>query len=203
MFMVKEIFYSLQGEGINAGRPAVFCRFSGCNMWSGLPKDKPESLCPFCDTDFRGGTAMTEDELVQEILNLCPAGALPLVIFTGGEPALQLTSSLIKRLKDKVINVAVETNGTRCLPEAGPYWITVSPKSLSQLLVTKGHELKLLYPHKDIKPQDVEHLDFRYFSLQPIDDENYEDNLRNTMNYCLDNPKWRLSTQQHKVWGVR
>lgn len=202
-YVVKEIFYSLQGEGNYTGRPSVFCRFSGCNLWSGREQDREKSPCRFCDTDFVGGTRYNEDELIEAILSLWQGGGMPHVVFTGGEPALQLTSSLIDRLKKFHVTVAVETNGTHKLPEAGPYWITMSPKVLSRIEVTRGNEVKLLYPLDAVKPEDVEHLDFRYFYLQPIDDDNYEENLKAAIAYCLEHPKWRLSTQNHKKWGIR
>lgn len=203
IFTIKEIFYSLQGEGHYTGTPSVFCRFSGCNLWSGREQDRVKSACPFCDTDFVGGMKFSEDELIDAVLAAWPGGGVPRVIFTGGEPALQLTSSLINNLKSLNVDVAVETNGTRRLPDTGPYWVTVSPKTKSQIVVTRGHEIKLLYPLPGISPDDVDGMDFRYFYLQPVDDQNYEDNLKGAINYCLSNPKWRLSTQNHKNWGVR
>ena len=203
MLSVKEVFYSIQGEGHHAGRPSVFCRFSGCNLWSGVPSRKASSLCWFCDTDFVGGTKYTEDELFDAIVELIPEGSLPLIVFTGGEPALQLTGTLIDRLKRIGLSVAIETNGTKELPLAGPYWVTMSPKTLDDLVVRKGHELKLLFPLEGVSPKDVEGFDFDYFSLQPIFDSNYKENLSRAITYCLQHPKWRLSTQQHKVWGLR
>lgn len=201
--IVKELFYSIQGEGYNSGRPAVFCRFSGCNLWSGEESRKSKSPCFFCDTDFVGGTKYTEDSLLTAIKNLMPDGLKPMVIFTGGEPLLQLTGTLIDKVKSLGVNVAIETNGTLPLPKAGPYWSTVSPKVLRSLAVTRGNELKLLFPLPSLKPAQVEHLDFDYFTLQPIHDEKYKENLEGAIEYCLLNPKWRLSTQQHKVWGLR
>lgn len=201
--IVKELFYSIQGEGFNAGRPAVFCRFSGCNLWSGEESRKAASACPFCDTDFVGGERYTEEELFAAIMKLMPEGTRPIVVFTGGEPLLQLTGSLINKIKATGANVKVETNGTQPLVTAGPYWVTVSPKNLSTLTVKRGNEMKLLYPLPTIKPEDVGSMDFDYFYLQPIHGPDYRENLGGAIDYCLANPKWRLSTQQHKVWGVR
>lgn len=202
MFKVKELFYSLQGEGHYAGTPSVFCRFAGCNMWSGREADRLKSACWFCDTDFVGGTTYDEDSLIIAITNLWPGGGAPRVIFTGGEPALQITQSLITRLKLLHFNVAVETNGTIPLPVAGSYWVTVSPKSASTIL-RKGHEIKLLWPNPLTPPEQYSDQDFEYFYLQPIDDCSYKENLRSAIDYCLANPQWRLSTQNHKIWGVR
>lgn len=203
-YYIKEIFYSLQGEGHHAGKPSVFCRFSGCNMWSGRDVDRAASVCSFCDTDFVGWRRFEEDELVAALMKpWIGKTCVPNVIFTGGEPALQLTASLIDKLKQLNATVAVETNGTLQLPDAGPYWVTVSPKALEKLVVTEGHEIKLLFPLEGIPPESVEDLDFRYYYLQPIDDDNYKENLAGAIRYCLNNPKWRLSTQGHKVWGLR
>lgn len=203
MLHVTEIFYSIQGEGFHSGRPAVFCRFSGCNMWSGREQDRAESACPFCDTFFLGKDTYDEDSLVEKLIAMWPGDGQPFVVLTGGEPALQVTSSLISKLKNRHANVAIETNGSVELPVTGPYWVTVSPKKKEQLVVTSGHEMKLLYPHHSIAPEDVAHLDFDYFFLQPIEDLNYKENLRVAIDYCLKNPTWRLSTQNHKAWGVR
>lgn len=203
-YFVKEIFYSIQGEGHYSGHPAVFCRFSGCNLWDGRPTTKQKSKCVFCDTDFVGGQKMDEDTLVNAILSHWPGinGCPPRVVLTGGEPTLQITDSLIKKLKGAHTNVHIETNGTREIRTMRPVWVTVSPKCLDSLVVLKGNELKLLYPLPTVTPGDVEHLDFRYFYLQPIDNENAAENLSGAIAYCLRNPKWNLSTQGHKQWGV-
>lgn len=201
-YKVKEIFFSLQGEGHYAGTPSVFCRFSGCNLWSGLEKDRTKSVCSFCDTDFVGGTSYTEDNLVEEILGAWPEGGRPRVVFTGGEPLLQLKESLIDKLKKANFDVAVETNGTKPLPACGPYWVTVSPKT-EEIVVSKGHELKVLFPNKLTPPESFEALEFDYFFIQPIADSNYESNLKQAVQFVMENPKWRLSLQQHKVAGIR
>ena len=202
MLVVKELFYSLQGEGHYTGTAAVFCRFSGCNKWSGRPSDKAKSACPFCDTNFVGGEKFTEDALVEAITKLWPGGGRPRVVLTGGEPALQLTASLISNLKKLNYEVAVETNGSVPLPVSGPYWVTVSPKDENPV-VTSGHELKVLWPNPKTHPQNYQMLDFRYFYVQPIDDENYAENMRTAVEYCLANPQWALSLQQHKIVGIQ
>lgn len=202
MFRVKEIFYSLQGEGHYAGTPSVFCRFTGCNKWSGRPGDRSSSSCPFCDTDFVGGDSYSEDDLLGAIVSAWPGGGRPRVVMTGGEPTLQLTPSLLRRLRKANFNVAIETNGSNALPEAGPYWVTVSPKEKG-VVVTTGHEIKVLWPNPATDPADFIGLNFSHFYIQPIDDANYESNLRGAVEYVLANPKWKLSIQQHKIVGLR
>lgn len=203
VFKVNEVFYSLHGEGAYAGTPSVFCRFSGCNMWSGLPGDKASSACPFCDTDFVGGVKVDEDELFGKITAAWPAGKVGArVVFTGGEPTLQLTDSLVARLKRANFNVAIETNGYRKLELTQPCWVTVSPKR-ADILVRKGAELKLLYPHLTLTPDQFADLDFRHFYLQPIAGPDYASNLAAAATYCLENPQWRLSLQTHKIIGLR
>ena len=210
--IVKEIFYSLQGEGHHAGRPAVFCRFAGCNLWSGRETDRKKATCQFCDTEFRGGTHYQEQELINAIVscwlekpeladcaNSKHAGGRAFVVLTGGEPALQITSSFISNLCKAGFSVAVETNGTIPLPE-GVYWITVSPKHGSDLKVTKGHELKVVWP-QSFDLEDLEKLDFRYFYLQPMDGNPEATQL--TLNQVLARPKWWLSLQTHKQLGIR
>jgi len=209
---VKEIFYSIQGEGFNTGRAAVFCRFTGCNLWSGLEEDRSSAICTFCDTDFRDGMSISEDRLVDEIVgtwgrssdlydcaNSIGAGGRPFVVFTGGEPGLQLTESLIHKMRVKGFDVAVETNGTVILPD-GVFWITVSPKFGSVLKQTFGHELKLVYP-QDFDLGALERLDFNYYYLQPM--AGFENSTKLTLQAILKNPVWRLSIQTHKITGVR
>jgi len=202
MFKVKELFYSIQGEGRYAGTPSIFCRFTGCNKWSGLGIDRSSSVCSFCDTDFVGGERYTLPQLVSAIQALWPGGGRPRVVFTGGEPALQLTSDLITTLRRINITCAVETNGSVQLPDAGPYWITVSPKD-HKLVITKGNELKLLWPNPLTPPDEYIGMEFRYFYLQPIDDENVATNTASALYYVMKNPKWCLSLQQHKILGIR
>lgn len=198
-FSVKDIFYTLQGEGHHSGRPAVFVRFAGCNGWSGREKDRENGPLPcsrWCDTDFVGGEKLSEDELVNRIASLMHGCGF--VVFTGGEPALQLTSELILRLSKSGIASAVETNGTVPLPE-GVYWRTVSPKT-PKPVVTSGNELKLIYP--SFNPATFINLDFRYFYLQPLDSANIEQNTAEAIEYCMAHPQWRLSTQMHKTVGL-
>lgn len=209
---VKEIFYTIQGEGVNTGRPAVFCRFSGCNLWTGYEKDREKAVCKFCDTDFVGGEKYTEEELVAAIVNQwptprdlddCARGVIhkhkPLVVFTGGEPGLQLTSSLIESLRKHNFNVSVETNGTVTLPK-GVYWITVSPKFGSKLVQTKGNELKLVWP-QPFNLDELLKLDFDHYWLQPMD--GYDGSVQLTIDTVMKNPSWKLSLQTHKITGVR
>ena len=211
-YRVKEIFYTLQGEGAQAGRPAVFCRFSGCNLWSGRPEDRATAKCRFCDTDFVGadaGVFATAEELAQTIAATFPVldpqaygGRKPYIVFTGGEPALQLTRELIDRLHALGFELGVESNGTLPLPE-GLDWITVSPKGSNPLATTSGHELKLVWPQQGCSPEDFEDLDFRHFLLQPCDDPRNKANTRECIAYCLLHPRWSLGLQTHKWVGVR
>lgn len=209
---VKEVFYSIQGEGRNAGRPAVFCRFVGCNLWSGREQDRQSAICKFCDTDFLGGFSICEDDLVDLIMKTwmdapdltdCAIGgckkAHPLVVFTGGEPGLQLTDSIIHKLRIRGFNVSVETNGTVPLPK-GVYWITVSPKVGTDIVVKSGHELKVVWP-QDFDLEYLESFDFRDFYLQPMD--GISTSLKDTVNTVLSRPVWKLSLQMHKIIGVR
>ena len=210
-YAVKELFLTLQGEGARAGRRAVFCRFSGCNLWSGLEKDRASANCNFCDTDFVGTDgfgggkfrdpdvlAETIERVWQEKVN---GGGSPYVVFTGGEPALQIDSRLLCYLKGRGFECAIETNGTLELPPEID-WITVSPKSRTNLRVTAGNELKLVFPQIDLLPEELINLDFDNFFLQPMDSLNYEENLKTAVQYCLVNPKWRLSLQTHKIIGI-
>ena len=209
-YQVKEIFYTLQGEGLQAGRPAVFCRFAGCNLWNGRAEDKDESSCPFCDTDFvgvdgpGGGTFKTAAELVRSIEEKWQGHkAGRFVVFTGGEPLLQLDEELISGMKSAGFEIAVETNGTRPAP-AGIDWLTVSPKTNSTLVQTSGDELKLVFPQQ-LKPETFANLNFRYFFLSPMwnDDASVtEKNAALAVEYSLANPKWRVSLQRHKLWGI-
>lgn len=209
-YFVKEIFYTLQGEGRNAGRPSVFCRFTGCNMWSGLERDKSASACYFCDTDFvgtdgeGGGKFKTARELAAAINAQWPENtsdkAKKYVVLTGGEPTLQLDAALINELKQCEFEIAIETNGTKAVP-AGVDWITVSPKSIELLTQKSGSELKLLFPF-EIRPEQVADLQFDYYYLSPINVTNREQskaNLLAAIDYCKANPQWRLTIQMHKV----
>jgi len=203
-YLVKELFHSLQGEGAQTGRAALFIRFAGCNLWSGREADRAEASCSFCDTDFLGGTRYPDAESLTEAVSLLwPAGTEGprLAIITGGEPALQLDEPLIAALHDRGFQVAVETNGTLPLP-VGIDWITVSPKAGTTLAVTTGDELKLIYPQDGAPPEDFEHLAFTHFFLQPMDGPERDANTRAAIARCLTRPRWRLSLQTHKLLGI-
>ena len=211
MYTIKEIFYTLQGEGANAGRPAVFCRFSGCNLWSGREADRADAVCTFCDTDFvgvgpDGGRFATAQALAEAVSAGWPwsasSGARPLVVCTGGEPLLQLDDDAVSALHAAGFEVAVETNGTR-LPPPGLDWICVSPKSTAPLVLTSGNELKLVFPQADAPPERFESLAFDHFYLQPMDGPVVDANTRQAVAYCLAHPRWRLSVQTHKALGIR
>lgn len=202
-FTVHELFYTLQGEGQNTGRPAVFCRFAGCNLWTGREEDRADAVCRFCDTEFRGGTKYrTAGELGRAIKALWPGEAPAFVVFTGGEPTLQLTAELCEGLHWCGFQIAVETNGTRH-PPRGVDWLTVSPKARAELVVRRGDELKLVYPQDGVDPERYTELDFRHFFLQPMDGPDVEANTAAAIDYCLRHPHWRLSMQTHKVLGLR
>jgi 7-carboxy-7-deazaguanine synthase (Cx14CxxC type) len=210
-YAVKEIFYSLQGEGANTGRPAVFCRFSGCNLWSGREEDRATATCRFCDTDFvgadgsGGGRFASASALAQAVASMWPTPptprSRPLVICTGGEPLLQLDEALLAALHDCGFEVAIETNGTR-LPPPGIDWVCVSPKARADLVLRCGDELKLIFPQAGAEPGRFEHLDFRHFFLQPLDDPARARNTQLAVRYCLEHPQWRLSLQTHKLLGI-
>jgi len=209
-YAVKEIFFTLQGEGANSGRAAVFCRFAGCNLWSGREKHRERAVCRFCDTDFvgtdgsGGGRFPGAVALAARIVSCWPQGsegARPLVVFTGGEPLLQLDAPLIENMHDHGFEVAVETNGTIAAP-AGIDWICVSPKAGARLMQHSGHELKLVFPQQGAAPEDFEALAFQSFFLQPMDGPAYAANLAATVAYCMAHPRWRLSLQTHKLAGI-
>ncbi len=228
-YRVKEIFHSLQGEGMHAGRAAVFCRFSGCNLWTGREQDRQDATCRFCDTDFTGtdgpggGVFEKAEELAGAICAAFPYGLAPLksldsldgdgwrpyVVFTGGEPALQLTTELLDALHARGCQCGVETNGTLPLP-AGLDWVTVSPKAGTRLAVTRGDELKLVWPQDGVDPAEYAGLDFRHFILQPRDDAGRgagtggnPTHVAACVQYCLAHPRWRLGLQTHKFLGIR
>ncbi len=212
MYTVKEIFYTLQGEGFHTGRPAVFCRFSGCNLWTGRERDRATAVCKFCDTDFvgvgpDGGKFAAAAELAERVATLWPArsaGDRPFVVCTGGEPLLQVDEQLVAAFHERGFEIAVETNGTQ-LPPAGIDWICVSPKADAPLRLVNGDELKLVYPQvePEAQPERFEHLAFRHFSLQPMDGPDLTANVRRAAAYCLAHPRWRLSLQTHKLLGLR
>ena len=204
----KEIFLTLQGEGYNIGTPAVFCRFSGCNLWNGIEKDRKKAVCSFCDTDFNGvdginGGKHKLDDLVKIINSLWPKRKKnKFVVLTGGEPLLQVDSSLIKQLHEHDFEIAVETNGTIPLP-SGIDWVCVSPKQGAKLRVTKGNEIKIVYPQIGLRLVEFENMSFDHFFLQPMDNVDRVENTNLCVNACLENPKWRLSVQTHKEIGIR
>ncbi|MDP7274276.1 MAG: 7-carboxy-7-deazaguanine synthase [Planctomycetaceae bacterium] len=208
-YSVKEVYYTLQGEGANTGRPAVFCRFTGCNLWSGREEDRSASVCWFCDTDFigtdgpGGGAFDTADAIADRITSLwCPNNSSErLVVCTGGEPLLQLDEPMIGALHERGFDVAVETNGTKPIP-TGVDWVCVSPKPGSEIVVHSGDELKLVHPQEGVDPAKFEDWDFKHFFLQPIDGPDRERNIGLTADYCLGHPRWRLSLQIHKLIGL-
>lgn len=213
-YAVKTIYYTLQGEGAQTGRPAVFLRFAGCNLWSGHEKDRKAATCPFCDTEFVGtdgpgggkfGSATDLAAAVAAAWPDAPAGPVrrdrPLVVCTGGEPLLQLDDQAVSALHEAGFEVAVETNGTR-EPPGHLDWLCVSPKAGARLEVLKGHELKLVYPQPGAPPEDFEGLDFERFYLQPMDGPRREQNTQLAVEYCLAHPQWRLSLQTHKYIGI-
>ena len=208
-YQVKEIYYTLQGEGARAGRAAVFVRFAGCNLWSGREEDRAAAVCRFCDTDFAGtdgpggGKFPDADTLAEAIAVKWPkaAGGKPYIVFTGGEPLLQLDAELIRILHNRRFEVAVETNGTLA-PPPGIDWICVSPKAEAALVLKKGDELKLVYPQEGAEPARFEDLNFEHFFLQPMDGADRAANTRAAVAFCLRNPRWRLSLQTHKYVGI-
>jgi 7-carboxy-7-deazaguanine synthase len=210
-YAVKELFYTLQGEGANAGRPAVFCRFAGCNLWSGHEKDRATAVCTFCDTDFvgtdgtLGGKYRTAGELAAAVVDEWPrvnGRSRPLVVCTGGEPLLQLDAPLVDAFHAAGLEIALETNGT-LQPPPGIDWICVSPKAGSETVLLRGNELKLVYPQPLAQPERFADADFEHFYLQPMDGPELDANIAATIAYCLAHPQWRLSLQTHKITGIR
>jgi len=209
-YMVKEIFYTLQGEGANSGRPAVFCRFAGCNLWSGREEDRAEAQCRFCDTDFvgidgpDGGAFATAQDLVVAVAALWPdqqAGGVPLVVCTGGEPLLQLDDDLIDAFHGAGFQIAVESNGTIAAP-AEIDWLCVSPKAGTKLVQKSGNELKLVYPQAHLDPAQFAALEFDNFFIQPLDEGGPTSHMDAAVAYCLAHPRWRISLQSHKFLGI-
>lgn len=209
-YSVKELFYTLQGEGAHAGRAAVFCRFSGCNLWTGLEKDRADAICTFCDTDFvgtngdGGGKFKSAKDLAAAARALFPDGGIPYIVCTGGEPLLQLDTDLIDEFHRQGYEIAVETNGTIKAPD-GIDWVCVSPKIGSKLVQKSGNELKLVYPQTEGDPEQFKDLDFDHFFLQPMDcmDETVNnDHTKRVIEFCKDNPQWRISLQSHKIMNI-
>lgn len=206
MYKVKEVYYTIQGEGFHTGRSAVFCRFSGCNLWNGREEDRHKAVCKFCDTDFWGtdgenGGKYTVEELSDLIESFFPSRHGRFVVFTGGEPALQLDKNLIDELHERGVEVAIETNGTLLLPD-GIDWICVSPKADAEIVVHFGDELKLVYPQSENRPESFSDMSFSHYYLQPLEDENWERNIQATVSYCKAHPKWKLSVQTHKYLKI-
>lgn len=207
-YAVKEIFYTLQGEGAQTGRPAVFCRFAGCNLWTGREADRAAAVCQFCDTDFvgigpDGGKFDSAQSLAEAVAAHWPEKAFcPYVVCTGGEPLLQLDAALVDAFHDEGFEVAIETNGTQ-LPPPGIDWTCVSPKADADLVLTTGDELKLVYPQEHGEPERYADLDFDFFYLQPMDGPDLAANTQRAIDYCLKHPQWRLSLQSHKLVGLR
>lgn len=208
-YAVKEIFYTLQGEGAQTGRPAVFCRFAGCNLWTGREADRADAVCRFCDTDFvgidgdGGGRFATADDLADAVASAwAGGGGSRLVVCTGGEPLLQLDAALVQALHARGFTVAVESNGTQD-PPPGLDWICVSPKAGAPLRLREGNELKLVFPQEGAEPERFESLGFDHFFLQPMDGPRLAENTAAALAYCLAHPRWRLSLQTHKLLGIR
>jgi 7-carboxy-7-deazaguanine synthase len=209
VYTVKEIFYTLQGEGAQAGRPAVFCRFSGCNLWTGRDADRASAVCTFCDTDFvgvgpDGGKFADAAALADAVASRWPTESFAdrFVVCTGGEPLLQLDSAAVDALHSRGFTVAVETNGTQ-QPPPGIDWICVSPKAQAAVVLDQGHELKLVFPQPGVDPERFASMRFEQFFLQPMDGPQLAENTRAAMDYCLAHPRWRLSIQTHKLLGIR
>lgn len=209
-YSVKEVYYTLQGEGAQTGRAAVFCRMTGCNLWTGREEDRASAVCRFCDTDFigvdgPGGGKFNSARALALRIRACwdaeAAGGKPYVVFTGGEPLLQLDEDLVEACHQEGMEVAVETNGTQPAPE-GLDWICVSPKAGAKLVLRKGDELKLVFPQDENSPTDFEELDFKHWFLQPKDGEGVDDHAQAATDYCRRHPRWRLSLQTHKWIGI-
>ena len=207
-YRIKEIFFTQQGEGKNTGKDFIFVRFSGCNLWSGQEKHRASAICKFCDTDFYGtdginGGKYQAKELIEKIKSLwISADSQIRVVLTGGEPLLQVDEGLISALKKENIYIAVETNGTLDAPD-GIDWICMSPKANTEIKLRKGSEVKVVYPQKNLNPDNFNVLDFKNFYIQPMDSENYEDNVSQSVKFCMQNPNWKLSLQTHKILGIR
>tara|TARA_Y100000588_G_C14252338_1_gene924007 strand:- start:2242 stop:2871 length:630 start_codon:yes stop_codon:yes gene_type:complete len=207
-YRIKEIYFTQQGEGKNTGKNFVFVRFSGCNLWSGKEKNRESAICKFCDTDFYGvdgvnGGIYKAKELVRMIKSLWMVDSSPVsAVLTGGEPLLQLDDELIQELKKEDIYIAIETNGTLLAPD-GIDWICMSPKAGTEIKLRSGSEIKVVYPQKDLDPDRFSNLDFKNFFIQPMDSKELESNVAKSIKFCMDNPKWRLSLQTHKILGIR
>lgn len=208
MYSIKEIYYTIQGEGFHTGRPAVFVRFSGCNLWTGREEDRHKAICQFCDTDFWGtdgveGGKYSKETLAEKIKELWPIESDQIfIVCTGGEPALQLDQELVDYLHNQEIEIAIETNGTVELA-SGIDWICMSPKANTNILVTKGNEIKIVFPQKGINPDDFSQFEYEHFYLQPMDSVEQEENTFKVQEYCLLYPQWKMSLQTHKILGIK
>ena len=207
-YSVKEIYFTLQGEGFHTGKHAVFCRFSGCNLWSGLEKNREKAICNFCDTDFvgtdgiNGNKYQNAESLAKKIDEIWDKNSNDkLVVFTGGEPLLQLNGELIDLLHERKFKVAIETNGT-ILPPKNIDWICVSPKKGAEFNLNYGNEIKLVYPQEGLDPEEFQDFDFDHFFIQPMDGKDLQKNILQSVSYCIENPLWRLSLQTHKIMGI-
>ena len=207
-YRIKEIYFTQQGEGSNTGRDFVFVRFSGCNLWSGKEKNRKSAICQFCDTDFYGtdginGGVYSAKQLIEKIKSLWVSRDDKIaVVLTGGEPLLQVNDELVAALKQEQIYIAVETNGTLDAPDHID-WICMSPKANTEIKLKKGHEIKVIFPQESLDPEKFSSFDFSEFYLQPMDSNEYQENLNATITYCQKNPKWKLSLQTHKILGIR
>ncbi len=206
-YNIKEIFYSIQGEGFNSGTPAVFIRFSGCNLWTGNENDRYKAICKFCDTDFVGtdgenGGVYTSETLSDKLYDLTKVNSCCFLIFTGGEPLLQLDEELINHLKNSNYFISVESNGTIKAP-SGIDWLTISPKSGSKLKQNSGNEIKIVFPQIEMDPKDYEKMNFSHFYIQPKFDKDHEINISLSLDFCLKNPNWKLSLQTHKYLNIK
>jgi len=207
-YLIKELFFTLQGEGVNAGRPAVFCRFAGCNLWTGREEHRSIAVCQFCDTDFvgtdglGGGKFASAAQLADAVLAAWSDQAVkPFVVCTGGEPLLQLDAELVKAFKERSIEIAIETNGT-LVPPDGIDWVCVSPKGGAEWVLRQGNELKVVFPQIGAAPEEFELWEFDQFFLQPMDGPDQAANTQKAIDYCLSHPRWRLSVQTHKYLGI-
>ena len=208
MYTVKEIYFTLQGEGYHTGRPAVFIRFTGCNLWTGLEWDRQSAICDWCDTDFVGtdgpnGGKYSATEITNIITDLWPESqsSRPYIVCTGGEPLLQMDNTLIETIHDAGFEIGLETNGT-ILPPQGIDWICVSPKSKADFILKKGNELKIVFPQSGINPQQHENLEFDHFFIQPMDGEKQKENIKKSEEFVFKHPQWKLSLQTHKIVGI-
>jgi len=207
-YTVKEIYYTLQGEGAHTGRAAIFLRFAGCNLWTGREEDRHKAICKFCDTDFIGtdgirGGKYDAHEIATHILDIWPADSdtHPYIVCTGGEPLLQLDEALINVLHEKNIEIAIETNGTQRVPK-GIDWICMSPKANTEVVVQKGDEIKIVYPQTGIDPDDFSNWEFKHFFIQPMDGPSLASNIKICIDYCSQHPRWKLSVQTHKLLNI-